>query len=519
MTKKLIAFLFALILATTSAARADLAEDMQAQIDALQRQLNAVKAQLEQIKAQQAAAAAKPAATPAPGKPVLVKNGTDSTFLIGSEAVQVYGNFDISVDYTTKGLAKYYASSGDGPVGNYGWMPALSTNLSYIGVRGDHQLGPRSGLLYQLETEVDISNEPGTPESNNNSGAIVKGALVSRNSFLGLATPIGAFKLGKTDAPYKDATARMNPFSGEIGDYSVIMGNTGGDNRVEFGTRLDHSVWYESPNWGGITWNALVSPGQNRAYDSSNIAAGEVDCSGGNSPGSGALPPLCNDGSFASAYSTDLTYLNGNKNLYLAVAYELHKKVNRTSDLADLDPNDVADEDALKGGIQYMPARGLTLSGVYESFHRYVPQYLEYQNERQRDGFWLAATQALSPRDNINFGWAKALGTPGDPGQHNTPAIANPDNQSNLYTIAFKHAIDRHVSWYFDWAETLNHSAAHYDLGAGGRAITTDCHDATTLAAFDATANGGAGGVTGAGPHCYAGGQLRGFSGGIDLRF
>jgi len=25
------------------------------------------------------------------------------------------------------------------------------------------------------------------------------------------------------------------------------MGNTGGDNRVEFGTRLDHSVWYESP--------------------------------------------------------------------------------------------------------------------------------------------------------------------------------------------------------------------------------------------------------------------------------
>jgi predicted porin len=474
---------------------------------------------LEQIKAQQAAAAAKPTPAPAPGRPVLLKNGDDATFLIGKEAITVYGNLDLSYDYTTKGLSNTYPAGVGTPVGNYGYMQAISTNLSYIGVRGQHALGPHSGLVYQLETQIDVSSTPGTPSTNSNYDDVVKGALVSRNSFVGIASPLGAFKIGKTDAPYKTSTARMNPFSGEIGDYSVIMGNTGGDNRVEFGTRLDHSVWYESPNWGGITWNALLSPGQNRAYDSSNIAAGEVDCAGGNVPGSGALPPLCNDGSYATAYSTNLAYISGNRNLYMTVAYELHKKVNRTSDLADLDPNDVADEDAYKGGIQWIPARGTTLSAVYESMHRYVPQYLEYQNERQRDGYWFAATQALSPRDNINFGWAHADATIGDPGQHNTPAMLGADNASNLFTIAFKHAIDRHVSWYFDWAETLNHPWAHYDLGAGGRGITTDCHDATTLAAFDPTANGGAGGVTGGGPHCYAGGQLRGFSGGIDLRF
>ena len=245
MTKKLLAFLFALILATTTAARADLAEDMQAQIDALQRQLNAVKAQLEQIKAQQAAAAVRPTPTPAPGKPVLVKDGTDATFLIGKEAITAYGNLDISYDYTTKGLANYYPGVGS-PVGNYGWLQAISTNLSYIGVRGRHPLGPHSGLLYQLETQIDVSSTPGTPSTNSNYDDVVKGALVSRNSFVGIDSPIGAFKIGKTDAPYKNSTARMNPFSGEIGDYSVIMGNTGGDNRVEFGTRLDHSVWYES---------------------------------------------------------------------------------------------------------------------------------------------------------------------------------------------------------------------------------------------------------------------------------
>ena len=44
----------------------------------------------------------------------------------------------------------------------------------------------------------------------------------------------------------------MNPFSGMLGDYAVVMGNTGGDNRVEFGTRIDHSIWYESPKFGGV---------------------------------------------------------------------------------------------------------------------------------------------------------------------------------------------------------------------------------------------------------------------------
>jgi hypothetical protein len=85
----------------------------------------------------------------------------------------------------------------------------------------------------------------------------------------------GAFKIGKTDAQYKTSTARMNPFSGVLGDYSVVMDNTGGDNRVEFGTRLDHAIWYESPRMSGVTVNALVSPGQNREDDNSLISASE----------------------------------------------------------------------------------------------------------------------------------------------------------------------------------------------------------------------------------------------------
>ncbi len=514
--KKLIAFLFACVFTfgTTGIANADDAA-MQAKIDALQAQLDAVKAQLDVLKAQQflqPAPAPAPKATP-PGTPVRLKPDNAVILMLGSEQLQIYGNLDLSLDDTTKGLAKSYASGGS-PVGNVGWMSGISTNLSYIGVRGTHKLGPLSGLVYQLETQIDVSSTSGLPNTNSSSDDVVKGGLTSRNSFIGITNKAGTIRIGKTDAPYKNSTGRMNPFSGEIGDYSVVMGNTGGDNRNEFATRFDHAIWYDTPKLGSFSVSLLMAPGQNRSFDDGNIAAGESSCAGGNIPGSGATPPQCNDGSFGTAYSGSVTYDHGP--VYLIGAYELHKKVNRSSDLADLDPNDVVDEAAWKVGGQFKLSRATTFNAIYENMTRFDPLYLQYQNERTRDGFWLALTQRLSPKSDINFGWARANPTPGDPGQHNTPGGANPDNMANMYTVAYKHAIDRHVSWYADWAMTLNHTAAHYDLGAGGRGLTTDCHDASQLAAFDATVTPP---ISGDGPHCFAGGRLQGFSTGLKVSF
>jgi hypothetical protein len=68
------------------------------------------------------------------------------------------------------------------------------------------------------------------------------------------------------------------------------------------------------------------------------------------------------------------------------------------------------------------------------------------------------------------------------------------------------------LSFYADYAETLNHFAAHYDLGAGGRGVTTDCHDASNPDTSGFDPNGGA-------PHCYAGGHLQGVSLGMKYVF
>jgi predicted porin len=458
------------------------------------------------------------------------KPGKDLTFYTHAGELTAYGNLDVSFDVMTKGIRDLRDANGLPPVGNSGWLPDLSTNLSYIGIRGTQSTGMKGlDFVYQLETQIDISSTSGTSESNSSESNQVKGGLTSRNSYIGLGSPkFGALVFGKTDAPYKQSTARLNPFFAMIGDYQVIMGNTGGDNRVEFGTRLDHSLWYTSKRLNGFEANVLFSPGQNRSSTSDNIAAGESDCTGIDIPGSGgSLPYACNDGAFSDAVSASVSYTK--EPLYLVAAYERHMKVNRQSDLTGLYANvptayynaDVADEDAAKLGAQYTFARKTTVSAIYEMLHRYVPDFLEFQNERQRSGSWLALTQVISADDSISMGWARAYRTPGNPGQHNTslelPPLGTPgdatggrckDNSANMYTVAYRHRLAGGLTAYVDWAATFNGPYAHYDLGAGGRGVTADCHDAS-----DAT------GGESSDPHCWAGGHLKGVSAGLDKRF
>jgi predicted porin len=494
------------------------------------------------------------------------KPGRDLTFFTKTGEITFYGNLDVSVDTATKGTRGLLDGNGNPPVGNMGWLEDISTNLAYVGVRGTQMTGIKdTNFLFQLETSINISTAPGLHESNSQEQDTVDGTLFTRNSYIGLGkVRWGALLIGKTDPPYKQSTARMNPFNGMEGDYGVIMGNTGGDNRVEFGYRLDHSIWYTSPTLRKVQFNAFFSPGQNRAGDSDNLAAGEPDCNGGDNPGDGGLSPIaCNDGSFSDVVSGNVAYTN--EPLYITAAYERHMKVNRQSDMTGIyssappsnysgpittnDPSytgtnttfinspgylfwvptafynaEVADEDAGKVGIQYgFFNKKTVISAIAENMHRYVPGYLEWQNERQRLGSWLAGTQAIGKFDSLSFGWARAYRTPGDPCQHNDCFQSAPysapadgdmtggrgmDNESNMVTAAYRHRIGEGLEIYSDWAGTFNHPYAHFDLGAGGRGVTTDCHDASD-AAGDQLSN----------PHCWAGGHLKAFSMGLDKRF
>jgi predicted porin len=483
-------------------------------MEVLQKQLDQVKTQLYNMQQEKKQEAAKPAPS---GEFLRLKPNAGATFLVpGGGEVQFYGNLDVSFDETTKGLKSDYGDNGGMPVGKVGWEPAIASNLSNLGIRGKHPLHPELDFIWQLEAGIDIAATPGIKETTSNTSFAVNGALFSRNSFVGFkGTEWGAVMLGKNETPYKTSTDRLNPFSGMLGDYRVMIGNTGGDNRVEFGLRASHALWYESPSWNGVSFKAMYSPGQNRDDTSSIVPASEPDCSGGNIPGSGALPPTCNDGSFGDLSSLSAAYTHGP--LYLTAAYELHKNVNRSSDLENLDPRDVGDESAFKVGGQYTFATRTTVSALWERTHRDLPDDLEFQNERSRDSAtWLALTQVLTDKDSVSFGWGHAGKSKGFLGVHNTPDSQTTfDNSANMYSLAWRHMIDKNTTVYADWAMTVNGPDAHYDIGAGGHGVTTDCHDSTPLAAFDPTT----GGVTNTGPHCFSGGRPEGVSVGVAYRF
>ena len=496
------------------------------------------------------------------------KKGNPLTFYTPGGEITGYGNIDVSIDDTTKALGgnvsnnpAFTGGSEPFPTGNFGWMSAIASNSSYLGVRGFQRLPDfPANFVYQLEVGFDVSNTPSGSQSNSQVSNNVNGALFNRNTYIGFANPeFGAIKIGKTSTPYTNATGGFNPFSGEIGNYNVIMGNTGGDNRVEFGGRLDHSIWYESPTIGGFQWNALFSPGQNRSVINDNIPAGDGNCTGGNDPTSGGdLPVTCSDGSFGNAVSTDLSYTKGP--LYLTAAFEWHQGVNRQSDVAAiyglanngvfsnisncanlaaasitggtggaplnttqaanflrLCNEDVADEYAWKVGALYTFPTKTTVGAIFEAMRRNDPAELQFINERSRNGTWLFVTQQLSPVDTVSFGWAHAFASNGDPGQHNDASLqtadgaafyAANDNSADMITANYKHKFGQNLTWYTAIAATFNGPAAHYDLGAGGHGVTTDCHSA-----FEAS-----GGLA-SDPHCWTGTTLAGISTGLQWRF
>jgi hypothetical protein len=125
----------------------------------------------------------------------------------------------------------------------------------------------------------------------------------------------------------------------------------------------------------------------------------------------------------------------------------------------------------MKVGAQFkVQQTGTTVNALYERMHRdgSVSDY----NERTRDlTTWLAVRQQLGQED-VNLGWAHAGKTPGDPG---TGPI---DNQANMIAAGLKHHFDPRALLYLVYAQQMNHTGAHFDLGASGHGLVVDCKDA-----------------------------------------
>ena len=549
----------------------------QEQIRILKQRIDELNKQVEELAKKQQEAAA---AAPGPAKPAPSAEPKLDAFLKG-----FFGTLDASIDETTKGMNGMQAfpislapgvTSPTGPFvvgatpkappfGRVGWMPMMSSNGSNVGYRGSHKIGTTDlNFIYQVSAGFNISAAPGLRSSWTKSNNTVQGALGFGDTYIGLQQhDWGRLRFGTMYTPYKTSTDRLNPFAGQLGNYSVVISNTGGDNRVEFGTRMDHVAEYSSPNFQGLSFDAAFAFGQNPDPYNNITPLQSADCSGGNSPGSGNLFIACDDGGFNNAFSVDVKFEM--KELYLTAAYEIHTQVNRSSDgvgsnnpyyayIFGLGPNDtttlcggvvcstlldwadfetfagefpgaaavgspeysvhydVGNEYAYKFGAQYKFPFGLTVSYLWESMNRTLKPVMEFQNERTRNSDWLALSYDFPGGiDRVAIGWAHAGASLGDPGgQHNFDPRYVGQNEGNMYTVAWWHKLDKQLTWYIDAADTSNDRNAHFDIGAGGHGIKTDCHDATHALFIDYSSSG---------PTTWGGCHEIGVSTGLNYKF
>jgi hypothetical protein len=231
----------------------------------------------------------------------------------------------------------------------------------------------------------------------------------------------------------------------------------------------------------GFSFSGLVSPGQNRSTNSGLYAQGEPDCSGGNTTNgvngtNGVNPASCLDGSFTTAYSAAVAYEAGP--LYVTGGYELHKNANRTGDEIVPGTIGIRDEAAYKLGVQYAFPTHTTVNFIVERLKRdaITPDL----DERTHTATWLAVTQNLTAFDDLNFGWAHAYRTPGQPiggvkdKYGNDAPSGSSDNKANLFSLGYKHRfLDKRITTYLTYSRLANGYWAHYSLGAGGHGLPT----------------------------------------------
>lgn len=131
----------------------------------------------------------------------------------------------------------------------------LNANYSNINISSTDDIGNGNKVVFNYQLVVDPSTF-GNP--------------VNRNSYLGIAGTWGAFKMGSNENVYERHMYQADPLDGAVGPGGnlMILGTPGAGTAFEvdqtaasasagqvgFYRRSSHTIWYESPNWNGFTF-------------------------------------------------------------------------------------------------------------------------------------------------------------------------------------------------------------------------------------------------------------------------
>jgi predicted porin len=253
--------------------------------------------------------------------------------LAAQAGVEVYGDARVSVDYSDNGDNNTAATANPSSCTPSGadtcekTKMSVSSNASYLGFKGDEDLGNGLSAIWQLEQGVNFDTGTAFTED--------------RPTYAGLGGDFGTLMAGRFDTPYMSATDRYDIFIDTKADYNAIMGSMKGD-RI-FDQRVSNTLFYATPDLGGL--KAAM------AYVFSDVL-GSV--SNGNPSTSDTLP-ISKSAAKRDAFSLSSNYDNGP--LSLAAAYQLMRKSSNSG-------NNIT---GWKVGGSYTIRDVTTLALIYES--------------------------------------------------------------------------------------------------------------------------------------------------------
>ncbi|OBP16208.1 porin [Rheinheimera sp. SA_1] len=130
---------------------------------------------------------------------------------------------------TVYGKINVTAQSSDEGAGSFS---ELKSNASRFGIKGDYELDGELSLVYQLEWEVDLTDDAN--EKN------IKG----RDQFIGLKGSFGTIKAGRNDTALKLSQGKVDLFNDYEADIKTLWK---GENR------MNNSLAYISPSFQGFS--------------------------------------------------------------------------------------------------------------------------------------------------------------------------------------------------------------------------------------------------------------------------
>lgn len=146
-----------------------------------------------------------------------------------ASAIELYGRAHISLDGVSNGNGEIDVDGSLVPAKKNSFL--ITSNHSYLGLRGREGVRDRLAVIWQFEQGVDLDDGSWSEDG--------------RDSFVGLESGLGTLLAGRHATPYRVMTDRLDIFLDTRADQSAVVGAVDGDSL--FDERARNILYYATP--------------------------------------------------------------------------------------------------------------------------------------------------------------------------------------------------------------------------------------------------------------------------------